>query len=1420
MANMKKDLTDDVDVDAEARLRTVTLGMKQQADELLVAGQLDKALQLYRELLMHLTRSQVTLLREKELVISCRMNVLAALSKVHKWVHVVTEGTEALAVFAELREAQERQGTSPEEEIEQQVLSRAYYFRGFAYMRLGSFTQAQQDFHRAMELNPEDEAIQDDWKELQTAVQAEQKVKQYLATSMKFFQAGKYQPAVEVCMNALRESQMLKKTELTALIHGNLAAIYVKAKDDAKAIEHYKRTMLLTRGGANPTTPQNERVYDILDSMAGCYSRKRDYSSALSVIEDQIKLFPLCPERKDREAMMYLNGGRICYTMGKFSQAEELLEYGYSAAQKTSSQVDVTLNCAYWLSKAYAKNGETAEAMKTLDSAIPVAEKEVENGVCAELLDKLLVVRLDILDPDSTVGISGSSLFAGPLREAQLWRTLEYFDEKRLICGHLRAAEAIVNFLRAKGDMEDAATRKKVLRALELVDRVNIGKLASSEATTFMKLALAKVDVMARFNSAGRQESKVLLVKMLRELKLPGCVDPSCRQQLQAVALLTLVDICNADKDEESDKEVRTYLEEAAMVLRDSQTKDDPVTIARLRVLLPKIGRWKAARGDIVGAEEALEESAELLRSDSDISSDRLGEALIGLCVVQIRLGMLKEATAVMNEIEKLPTDVQFKELSVIKDRFGAVALLDALEECTNGVKSEADVKTESSEDTQMKIEDHEEKFNVKTETEAASAVKTEASEEEHKQHQIKHENTRIKAEEGATGVKKEEEEQEIKVKKQEKQETQEVAVVTAQEVKQAARDCKQNVKKDESQQQTEGDRPHIRRKAVTCAISLRASIEWAVAPGAEVDAGQRLGTVGRLEEGTQRRLEAPCRGRIYILNEQQREQLQDGKREANGNVKTTTVAFVEYCIHPVRNGRTCLMCLAVVDEEENEDMESVNVVSHGQVIRLNMEEAKKFDSDNIRRQLGAKKLSLVLDLDHTLLHAVRVDDVVSEINKTDDIYFFFIPGLAQQHVVKLRPGLTEFLLELSVLYDLFIYTHGTRLYAEQIVKIIDPDETFFKNRIVARTDTPDMLHKSLKLLFPSCDDSMILVLDDRIDVWKENEGNVFLIEPYHYFKCTSEINNASGRGVAGLDDSESEGSEDRHLAQTTTVLKHVHEVFYEGHASGMRGTTAEEQMAGNGRDVKAILSESVIIDVSGVPYWMQAKAISGVIIVTPDWLIKCARSWSRVSEQDFLADEWKAKHTKKEKQPVADVIPDADTHPEAVPSKESTDSSGDAANVPPPSTSSTSDETAVPGILLKRESGDEKKSKQVTFAKVIGDTGKLFETTVAQKSRVDVDDAFLRLIEAEERENQEEAKCKQSSTDIKDQLFSRRHGGVDNSKRDRESSIAESASGEKRMRVTPSVSVIEAEIGKDDGEENEEEEELDDLEADILGDL
>lgn len=40
----------------------------------------------------------------------------------------------------------------------------------------------------------------------------------------------------------------------------------------------------------------------------------------------------------------------------------------------------------------------------------------------------------------------------------------------------------------------------------------------------------------------------------------------------------------------------------------------------------------------------------------------------------------------------------------------------------------------------------------------------------------------------------------------------------------------------------------------------------------------------------------------------------------------------------------------------------------------------------------------------------------------------------------------------------------------------------------------------------------------------------------------------------------------------------------------------------------------------------LQAKAMPGVFVVTPEWVFKCARTWERASEKDFLADEWKAK--------------------------------------------------------------------------------------------------------------------------------------------------------------------------------------------------
>ncbi|KAF1778606.1 Tetratricopeptide-like helical domain [Phytophthora cactorum] len=289
----------DVDVDAQARLQNVTLGMKQQADELLLANKLDKALTLYRELLMHLTRSQVTLLQQRELAISCHMNVLAVLGKAKRWSSVVTEASEALNVFEELQGAQGR---------------RTFQRLQGAANGVAGGTEGQTVLSYVDEVIP-------GWE----------------------LQGGS--GSVRQCVEG---EQALQKTELTGLIHGNLAAIYVKIKDDAKAIDHYKRTMLLTRCGDKPTAAQNERVYDIRTVWLDVFTQA-GLQFSLSVIEDQIKLFPSCPDRNDREGMMYLNGGRICYTMARYAQAEEHLEKGYRVSLKASNQLDTALNCAYWL---------------------------------------------------------------------------------------------------------------------------------------------------------------------------------------------------------------------------------------------------------------------------------------------------------------------------------------------------------------------------------------------------------------------------------------------------------------------------------------------------------------------------------------------------------------------------------------------------------------------------------------------------------------------------------------------------------------------------------------------------------------------------------------------------------------------------------------------------------------------------------------------------------------------------------------------------------------------------------------------------------------------------------------------------------------------------------------------------------------
>lgn len=116
------------------------------------------------------------------------------------------------------------------------------------------------------------------------------------------------------------------------------------------------------------------------------------------------------------------------------------------------------------------------------------------------------------------------------------------------------------------------------------------------------------------------------------------------------------------------------------------------------------------------------------------------------------------------------------------------------------------------------------------------------------------------------------------------------------------------------------------------------------------------------------------------------------------------------------------------------------------------------------------------------------------------------------------------------------------------------------------------------------------------------------------------------------------------------------------------------------------------------------------MLIVTPDWIIKCARSWSRVSEQDFLADQWKAKHKKPEPEKQPDANGATSSSDTGEPSESKTPSAeiktdADSSN-PTPVSAPASEGKTVSSILVKRGPGDAKPGKQVTFAQVIDDSG------------------------------------------------------------------------------------------------------------------
>lgn len=260
----------------------------------------------------------------------------------------------------------------------------------------------------------------------------------------------------------------------------------------------------------------------------------------------------------------------------------------------------------------------------------------------------------------------------------------------------------------------------------------------------------------------------------------------------------------------------------------------------------------------------------------------------------------------------------------------------------------------------------------------------------------------------------------------------------------------------------------------------------------------------------------------LVEIEEPCRHDVQFGGMCANcGKDMTEYAPIVRLVLIPI----TCTNQRSRVDYNTSKaDTTRANInVAHGTTaLKISTEEATRLEDDAKRRLLKSKKLSLVVDLDLTIIQATvdpTVPDWQSDRNSPNwealqNVRQFELAehdggriGRKTWYYIKLRPGLAEFLENMSKIYELHIYTMGTRGYAMQIAKIVDPDRRYFGDRILSRTENGSMKEKNLRRLFP-VDTKMVVIIDDRIDVWNWS-SNLIKVKPYDFFVGIGDINSS-----------------------------------------------------------------------------------------------------------------------------------------------------------------------------------------------------------------------------------------------------------------------------------------------------------------------
>jgi len=294
-------------------------------------------------------------------------------------------------------------------------------------------------------------------------------------------------------------------------------------------------------------------------------------------------------------------------------------------------------------------------------------------------------------------------------------------------------------------------------------------------------------------------------------------------------------------------------------------------------------------------------------------------------------------------------------------------------------------------------------------------------------------------------------------------------------------------------------------------------------------------------------------------------------RNHPNNKVITGKVLFVlgVPCRHLTDWKGICTSCGEPVAKIPNRQTVKLSLKPGQRDLNLHVSVAMETSSNHRQKLLDNKKLIMLLDLDHTVIHTlssdltgnsnVQVQSVMDENPSLFSETISFKDGNDITYWVKLRPNAVDFIAEMSKYYEINVYTAAVRTYADEIVKHLDPAGKYIGNRVLTRTECGNDQRKFISRLFPYSAE-LVVIVDDSVQAWEADTGKYHLYKiraftffSHEYFRpqpiapvaekstpevSTTDKNSSTEKPSSPDDKTESESSPDKKVTENDTTKK------------------------------------------------------------------------------------------------------------------------------------------------------------------------------------------------------------------------------------------------------------------------------------------